>query len=120
MFLGHFGVGFGAKAVAPRASLGALFLAAQFIDLLWPTLLLLGIERVEISPGVTRASPLDFTEYPFSHSLLAVLLWAILFSGAYFLFRRYSMGAWVCGIAVCRRRTDQVQLASGPWLPSFC
>ena len=41
MFLGHFGVGFGAKAAAPRTSLGALFLAAQFIDLLWPTLLLL-------------------------------------------------------------------------------
>ena len=43
MFLGHFGVGFGAKAAAPRASLGALFLAAQFIDLMWPTLLLIGL-----------------------------------------------------------------------------
>ena len=43
MFLGHFGIGFGAKAAAPRASLGTLFLAAQFIDLLWPTLLLLTV-----------------------------------------------------------------------------
>jgi hypothetical protein len=39
VFLGHFGMGFGAKAAAPRASLGVLFLAAQFVDLLWPTLL---------------------------------------------------------------------------------
>ncbi len=75
MFLGHFAVGFGAKAIAPRASLGTLFLAAQFIDLLWPTLLLLGVEQVRIVPGLTVVTPLDFTHYPVSHSLLAVLLW---------------------------------------------
>lgn len=42
MFIGHFGVGLGAKKAAPRVSLGTLFLAAQFLDLLWPTFLLLG------------------------------------------------------------------------------
>jgi len=41
MFIGHFGVGFAAKQVAPRVSLGTAFLAAQFLDLLWPTFLLL-------------------------------------------------------------------------------
>jgi hypothetical protein len=100
MFLGHVGVGFGAKVAAPRVSLGALFLAAQFIDLLWPTLLLLGLEHVVISPGVTRVTPLDFTDYPISHSLVMVFLWGILFSGAYYLLRRYPRGAWVCGLAV--------------------
>jgi hypothetical protein len=100
MFLGHFGVGFGAKAAAPRTSLGSLFLAAQFIDLLWPTLLLVGLERVEISPGITRVTPLDFTSYPISHSLLAVVVWAALFASVYFLLRRYPRGAWVCGLAV--------------------
>jgi len=100
MFLGHFGVGFGAKAAAPRTSLGSLFLAAQFIDLLWPTLLLVGLENAEISPGITRVTPLDFTDYPISHSLLTVFLWAVLFSGAYYLIRRYPRGAWVCGVAV--------------------
>ena len=60
MFLGHFGIGFGARAAAPRASLGTLFLAAQFIDLLWPTLLLLGVERVRIEPGATAVTPLAF------------------------------------------------------------
>ena len=69
MFLGHFGVGFGAKAAAPRVSLGTLLLAAQFVDLLWPTLLILGIEHVEIAPGITRMTPLEFTDYPISHSL---------------------------------------------------
>ncbi len=81
MFLGHFGVGFAAKRLAPRASLGTLFLAAQFVDLLWPTLLLLGIERVAIAPGATAVTPLDFQHYPVSHSLLAVVGWAVLVGG---------------------------------------
>jgi len=100
MFLGHFGVGFGAKAAAPRTSLGSLLLASQLIDLLWPTLLLLGLERVAIAPGITRVTPLDFTHYPISHSLAAVLLWAVLFAGIYHGLRRYSKGALVCGLAV--------------------
>jgi hypothetical protein len=50
MSIGHCGIGFGAKSAAPKISLDSLFLAAQFIDLLWPTLLLLGIERVRIVP----------------------------------------------------------------------
>jgi len=100
MFLGHFGVGFGAKAAAPRVSLGTLFIAAQFIDLLWPTLLLLGIEHVAITPGVSRMTPLAFTDYPYSHSLLAVALWATLVGGAYHLLRRSVRGALVCAAAV--------------------
>jgi len=100
MFLGHFGVGFGAKALAPKVSLGSLFLAAQFIDLLWPTLLILGIERVRIEPGITKVTPLDFVHYPISHSLLAVLCWALLFAVPYLLLRRYPRGALVLGLAV--------------------
>jgi len=100
MFLGHFGVGFGAKAAAPRTSLGSLLLASQLIDLLWPTLLLMGLERVAIAPGITRVTPLDFTHYPISHSLAAVLLWAVLFAGIYYGLRRYSKGTVVCGLAV--------------------
>jgi hypothetical protein len=56
VFIGHFGVGFGAKCVVPKLSLGTFFIAAQFIDLLWPTLLLLGVERVQIAPGATAVS----------------------------------------------------------------
>lgn len=58
MFLGHFAVAFSAKKIAPSVSLGTLFLAAQFVDLLWPALLLLGIERVAIVPGITRITPI--------------------------------------------------------------
>lgn len=97
MFIGHFGVGFGAKRVAPRVSLGTLLLAAQFIDLLWPTLLLLGLERVRIAPGVSAVTPLDFESYPISHSLVAVCGWALLVGALHFLVKRDRAGAAVLG-----------------------
>jgi hypothetical protein len=100
MFVGHFGLGFAAKQAAPRTSLGTLFLAAQFIDLLWPLFLLLGLETVRIVPGFTAATPIEFTNYPITHSLVGVLVWAVLFSLVYMALRRYRRGAWVLGILV--------------------
>ncbi len=100
MFIGHFGVGFGAKRAAPRTSLGTLFLSAQFIDLLWPTLLIAGAERVEIRPGITRVTPLDFVSYPISHSLALVLCWGLLVGGVYWFVTRYRAGAAVTAAAV--------------------
>jgi hypothetical protein len=35
VFIGHFAVGLATKRVAPQVSLGTLFMAAQFADLLW-------------------------------------------------------------------------------------
>jgi hypothetical protein len=87
MFIGHFGLGFGAKKAAPAVSLGTLFLACQFADLLWPTLVLLGVEVVEVQPGATRMTPLNFVSYPYSHSLLALSLWGVVFGGVYFAIR---------------------------------
>lgn len=100
MFIGHFGVGFGAKAVVPKVSLGSLFLAAQFIDLLWPTFLLLGFERVRIVPGATAVTPLVFEYYPISHSLLAVAGWGIVVATAYWILRRDRVGAVALGLLV--------------------
>ncbi len=95
MFIGHFGLALAAKKFAPRTSLGATMFAAEFVDLLWPIFLLLGIEHVVISPGITRMSPLDFTDYPITHSLVMGVVWAVAVGGIYFALRRYSRGAWV-------------------------
>lgn len=119
MFIGHFGVGFAAKPAAKSTSLGTLFLAAQFIDLLWPTLLLLRLESVEIVPGATRLTPLEFTHYPISHSLLAVLVWSALFAVIYFVIRRSASAAIVCGGLVASHwfldaLTHQPDLPLGP------
>lgn len=98
MFLAHFAAGFAAKRAAPRASLGTLFLGAQFIDLLWPTFLLLGIESVRIAPDIPPG--LDFEHYPWSHSLLAALVWGALLGGAYFLVRRDRYTSLVLALLV--------------------
>src|SRR3982751_4026777 len=94
MFLGHFGLAMAAKQVAPRPALGTTILAAQWADLIWPPLVLLGVEEVRIAPGITAATPLDFVWYPYSHSLAFVLLWAALVGGCYYGLRRDKRGAW--------------------------
>jgi len=76
-------------------SLGTAFFAAQFVDLLWPTLLLLGLESVRIVPGATAVTPLVFEHYPWSHSLLAVALWAIAFGALHWAWRRNARTALV-------------------------
>jgi FtsH-binding integral membrane protein len=76
MVIGHFGFGLGAKKFAPKVSLGTLFLAVQWADLLWPTLLLLHIEHVRFQPEDPHF-PLDFTDYPVTHSLLMGVLWGL-------------------------------------------
>jgi len=93
VFIGHFAVAFAAKRVAPAVSLGTLMLAAQLADLLWPTLLLLGIEQVRISPGDTATTPLEFLHYPYSHSFLALFLWALGLAGLYALRHGRSLAA---------------------------
>ncbi|HEY6291743.1 MAG TPA: metal-dependent hydrolase [Terriglobia bacterium] len=94
MFLGHFGLGLAAKKASPKTSLGTLWMAAQFLDLIWPIFLLLGWERVDIDPGNTVVTPLDFVSYPLSHSLLGAAGWAFLFAGLYWLIRRDAEGTF--------------------------
>ncbi|MFH1198169.1 MAG: metal-dependent hydrolase [bacterium] len=100
MFVGHFGVGFAAKKTYSKPSLGTMFFAAQFIDLLWPILLLLGLEKVKIDPGNTAFTPLDFIYYPISHSLFGVLIWALLFGAVYFIIKRNLKNSVLLGLLV--------------------
>jgi len=83
MFIGHFAVGLAAKRAAPAVSLGTFFLSCQLADLLWPTLVLLGVERVAVAPGTTVVTPLLFESYPYSHSLLALVGWSALVAVVY-------------------------------------
>ncbi len=100
MFLGHFAAGFAARRAAPGVSLGTAFLAAQLVDLALPVLVLLGVEDVLIRPGATSAVPLEFPHYPFTHSLAAVLVWAVAFAAVYRAVRRDASAAVVLGLAV--------------------
>lgn len=100
MFLGHYAVAFAAKRAAPATSLGTLFLASVFIDLLWPALLLAGVERARIDPSIRGLSPLVFEHYPVSHSLLLVGIWAVLLGAAYFAAVRGRRGAYIVVLLV--------------------
>ena len=100
MFTGHFAVGLAAKKLSPRTSLPTLIVAATLLDIIWPPLVLLGIERVAIEPGNTAVTPLNFLYYPYSHSLLTVLLWAGGFALVYYIFNHYRRGAVVVGMLV--------------------
>jgi hypothetical protein len=79
MFIGHFAVGLAAKRLTPRVSLGWLLAAPLLLDLIWPVFLSFGLETVRIDPGNTRVTPLDLHDYPYSHSLVTALAWALLF-----------------------------------------
>lgn len=93
MFIGHFALGFGAKRIAPQVSLGVLFLACQLADMIWPNLVLLGVETLEIQPGATAMTPLNFVSYPYSHSLVALLLWSCVFAVLYLALARSGVKA---------------------------
>jgi LexA-binding, inner membrane-associated putative hydrolase len=100
MFLGHFGLSFAGKRLAPDVSLGTLFLATQWADLLFWVLTLVGIEHFRIAPGATRVTPMDFYDYPWSHSLVGLAAWGVLLGGLYLLFRKSRAGLWVLAAGV--------------------
>ena len=90
MFVGHYGVSFAAQRMNRRIP---LFIAVQFLDVLWAPLILLGIEKVRIVPGITASNPLDLYYMPFTHSLLAAVLWSAVGYGLYRLWRGPVGGA---------------------------
>ncbi len=77
MFVGHIGAAFAGKRLSPSTSLVWFVAAANFVDLLWPIFLLLGIETVRVAPGDTAFTGLAFESYPWSHSLLMVVVWGV-------------------------------------------
>jgi hypothetical protein len=89
MFVGHYGISFAVKSFDRRISLWLLFMAVQFVDVLWAIFVLLGIEKVRISPGITATNPLDLYYMPYTHSLVAALVWA----GSSFIGYKFTRGS---------------------------
>jgi len=78
LFTGHFSFSFASKSAEGRIPLWLLFLAVQWIDVIWSIFVLLGIEKVRIVPGITASNALDLYYMPYTHSLLGVLCWSAL------------------------------------------
>jgi hypothetical protein len=69
MFVGHYSVAFAARSDRNRIPLWVLFIAVQFLDYIWATLVLLGTEKLRVIKGFTAGSMLDSYFHPYSHSL---------------------------------------------------
>jgi len=100
MFVGHAALAFAAKTRCTKTSLGTLLFATFGLDLIWPWLVLGGIEQVRIDPGNTAFTALAFDYYPWSHSLLMAALWGGLAGAAYYGARRERGAAWMVGALV--------------------
>ena len=101
MFVGHYGVSFAVKSIDKHLPLWLLFIAVQFVDVLWAIFILTGIEKVRISPGITATNPLDLYYMPYTHSLLAALIWSgVAFVGYKFFRRNRGYAAFLLAAAV--------------------
>jgi hypothetical protein len=122
VFVGHYAPALVAKAIEPRVPLGLLFLAVQLVDVAWATLVLVGVEHARLVPGLP-SNPLDLYDMPYTHSLVATVLW----SGAVFGLARGRFGVrgalvlaaavashWVCDLIV--HRPDLPLVLTGPKL----
>jgi len=83
MFVGHYGASLAAKAWKKTVPLWVLFLAVQLLDVAWSILVLLGVEKVRIVPGITAVNPLDLYYMPYTHGLITASLWSILAAMVY-------------------------------------
>src|SRR5712691_9531853 len=77
MFVGHYGVSFAAKRGDRTIPLWAGFVAVQLLDVFWSLFVFVGIEKVRIVPGITASNPLDLYYMPYTHTLVAALLWSL-------------------------------------------
>jgi hypothetical protein len=106
MFVGHYSVAFAAKSDKNKIPLWVLFIAVQFLDYIWATLVLLGIEKLRVIKGFTAGSMLDSYFHPYSHSLITAILWSVVAATVYKVFcsrqgRHYTKyAALMVGLAV--------------------
>jgi membrane-bound metal-dependent hydrolase YbcI (DUF457 family) len=106
MFVGHYSVAFAAKTEGNRIPLWVLCIAVQFLDYVWATLVVLGVEKLRVIRGFTAGSMLDSYYHPYSHSLVAALFWSTIAALLYKtfcsrhgrLYRKYA--ALLVGLAV--------------------
>jgi hypothetical protein len=102
MFIGHYGPAYAIKALRPATPIWLLFLAVQIVDVAWGILVLLGVEKLRIVPGITASNPLDLYYMPYTHSLAAAVIWAVvatILSKPLTGVRTWLAAAWI-GLAV--------------------
>ncbi len=101
MFIGHWAPALVAAAVSHKAPrLGTLFFAAQLVDWAFFGLLMIGVEQMRFSPGISVMNPLDLYHMPWTHSLLGSAGFAAVFAGAIWLLSKSRTAALIGGAVV--------------------
>ena len=100
MFTGHYAAAFALKGKEKGVSLAWLFIAVQFVDILFFPLASAGIEKLRFVDGITEANNFDLYFYPYTHGLLGTALWALAFYLVfrYGIFRKKMESGRVAGI----------------------
>lgn len=118
MFIGHYGASFVARASERRVSLGWFFLAVQFLDVLFCSFVLTGIEHMRIVPGFTEYNPYELYDMPLSHSLVAALGWSALAGVVALVLRQPRAVAVILGLCVLSHFVFDLPMHT-PDLPVF-
>ena len=121
MLIGHFGVALAAKSLTPKTSLGTLFLSVQLVDFVWPIFLILGIEQIRIEPANTALTSIEYQYFPYTHSLLGVVGWAMLIGMIYYVIRRNRNSAYILALGTISHWVLDalVHRADLPLLPGY-
>lgn len=103
MFIGHYAPAFlaaGTKRGDRRGlGLGAMFVAAQLVDVAFFSFVLTGAEHMRETPGLTAMSAGDFYDMPYTHSLIGTLAFAAAWAIGARVLRQGRRAAWI-GAAV--------------------
>lgn len=99
MFAGHLGAALILKDPKSRVGLGTLFFCVMFMDAILWVLVLAGMEFVHIPSRLQSMADITF-EFPYSHGLLAALVWSALAGLAVSLRYRNCQAAFLVGAAV--------------------
>jgi hypothetical protein len=100
MFIGHWAPALALAAHPKAPRLGTLFIAGQLVDWGFFSLMLVGVEDMRVSPGISVMNPMDLYHMPWTHSLLGNAVWAAAFALILWLWQRDRTTALIGGAVV--------------------
>ncbi|MBN8501867.1 MAG: hypothetical protein J0M19_12015 [Sphingomonadales bacterium] len=100
MFIGHWAPAFAVAARPKAPALGLLMVAAQLIDWAFFSLLIMGVERMRFTPGISAMNPLDLYHMPYTHSLLGAAMFGAAFAGLVWMLTKDRFAALLSGAVV--------------------
>jgi hypothetical protein len=97
MYAGHFSAGLVIKGHTPAAPTWGLLVGVGLLDILFGPFVLLGIERVSITPTVSPGFSLDYIDW--SHSLAMSVVWSIAYAACFARYGRRVMIAMALAVS---------------------